>query len=254
MLLLTWQSWTDYSVKFSKWSCEINTELSNYDWRRDVPWATLKSSRRCRANCDHPELQYTVTYLLVYFLFTGTVSVLEISVITLTPQKEVSCMVEMKTSKVLYSAQAYSCIPFRPLITHNQSKALDSSRDYHEVIVINISVNICLDKWNVIGKCAGRSTTTNMWRHRFLRLFYVASVQDKVVPMRTMELYWAAGGTIPLYLNFDTGWQWIIMPVLISNGKRAPCIHRTGGCVGPKHGMDALDKIKSESVTDRAWV
>jgi hypothetical protein len=205
-----------------QWSCEINTELSNYNWRRDVPWATLKSSRRCRANYDHPELQYTVTYLLVYFLFTGTASVLEI----------------------------IAWLHWRHK-THNQSKALDSSRDYHEVIIINISVNICLDKWNVIGKCAGRrSTTTNMWKHRLLRLFYVASVQEKVVPVRTMKLYWVAGGTTPLYLNFDTGWKW--MPVHISNGKRAPCIHRTGGCVGPKHGMDALEEIKSESVTDRA--
>jgi hypothetical protein len=51
-------------------------------------------------------------------------------------------MVQMKTSEDSHSAQAYSCAPLQPLITHNQSKALASSRDYREVIITNISVNM----------------------------------------------------------------------------------------------------------------
>jgi len=61
------------------------------------------------------------------------------SAITLTPQKEASWMVKMKTPEDSHST---TCILLRPLITNNHSKALASSRDYHEVIITNSSVNM----------------------------------------------------------------------------------------------------------------
>jgi len=64
-------------------------------------------------------------------------------VITLKPQKEVSWMEQMKMSEDSLSHRSALVFPSGHLhTTHNQSKALASSRDYHEVIITNISVNM----------------------------------------------------------------------------------------------------------------
>lgn len=149
-------------------------------------------------------------------------------------------MVQMKMSE---DSQAYSCIPLRPLITNNQPKALASSRKYHEATVTNIPVNILsrqLERNRKVCQNKKRSQSTDMWR-----LPYVASVKPKVVPVRTTELNRAAEVRLQFFWTsalVESEWP---RPVHISNGKRIPYIHRTGGWVGPRYGLAALEKIKS---------
>jgi hypothetical protein len=56
-----------------------------------------------------------------------------------------------------------------------------------------------------------------------------------------MKVYGGSGCIDPHFLDLGTSWKWVVS---FTPGERAPGTHYIGGCVGPRAGLDDVEKKK----------